>query len=94
MLPKLRRQNWIEFDNLSSDNSLNEVLNDYKIDYSDSCYNKETSPVMNKALKDFLQSPRRDVMSFSSRLKQNFNEKVTMDSKSFENKYSHKRNIK
>lgn len=49
---------------------------------------------MNKALKDFLQSPRRDVMSFSSRLKQNFNEKVTMDSKSFENKYSHKRNIK
>ena len=38
---KLKRKNWINFDTLSSSDSLNSVVQDFRIDYSDSHFNEK-----------------------------------------------------
>lgn len=48
---KLERKNCIDLDNVSSDNSLNEILQDYKVDKVDSHYNHKTDPVLRQVLK-------------------------------------------
>ena len=55
---KLQRKNWINFDTVSSSDSLNSVLQDYKIDYSNSHYNEKTNKSMRDTLNKKFMSPK------------------------------------
>ena len=55
---KLQRKNCINFETVSSSDSLNSALQDYKIDYSDSLYNQKTSKAVRDTLNKKFMSPK------------------------------------
>ena len=78
---KLQRKNWINFETLSSSDSLNSVLQDFKIDYADSHFNEKTNPVLKNTLKKRFENPRiirridNSLIKYNSKLSSTLREK-------------------
>lgn len=60
MFPKLKlqRKNCINLDNLSSTDSLNEVLREYKVDHTKSQFSERASPAQRSFFKQSFTSPK------------------------------------